>query len=781
MRIRSLETRNFGRLPDGRIEFSEGLTLVSGPNEAGKSFTIRAIYAALFDEASSSAKEREGWRKWGSDGIFEVSLEMEAGDGVIRLTRDLDKRKAVLEMPDGTELKDKKTVQKTIGALLGLPSLKSFQATACILQDAVRSVDAGDAGLKQLLEGQLAGAGKETEKLIKDLKKEIHKIKPPRAPGILGDLENERDDHAADLERLRGELGALIANKALLDQANRDLQDAGEEYKNLDKAYKGARQYRDADIAYEGASVAFNTAEQNLAEWNTAKTGAGEARKRLNEIGPKLQALAAQADLEAARQEQAALGERLSAWRKSTGAMQKLEKKLKSLAGIEGGDLLRARQLAGEIDIKRSTLFQQLFRVEVEAEKGVAFNISIDGSKFDGSPGEAHHTATVEFPGAGVVRMENVTAGVPELAANLADLQSEYAGLLAKYQAPDLAALEEMSHAYNEVAEDLDAERVKLTKALAGLSPEDLQAEVARSDERVAASQAARDALGQVFATEGDLAASRDNRSSLQREEGELKEALAGHTAILNHLGEENGLKAIRDKALGELAVARSKRDEVAMYACDAEGFASLETRHEDLSSKLAELRTTCDQLTFRVGEATVGEEDVARAEESLAEVEGKIARWEHRKRVFDIISEQIEASRQETLGQFAAGLEARMSEVLSRITDGKYSEVAVDGSLSVSVYSPEKGEWLEMGGDRSLSTGTQDQIFLAARIALLEEIAGKACPPLIMDDTFASFDDMGRKQRAFEVLATLSERNQILYFTCQECPDGLATINIGS
>ncbi len=129
--------------------------------------------------------------------------------------------------------------------------------------------------------------------------------------------------------------------------------------------------------------------------------------------------------------------------------------------------------------------------------------------------------------------------------------------------------------------------------------------------------------------------------------------------------------------------------------------------------------------------------------------------------------------------GRIAEGLELRMGEVLGRITGGKYSRVRIDGNLEVSVYSPEKDAYMEIKDDRSLWGGTRDQVFLAARIAFLELIAGGTHPPLLMDDTFCSFDDMGRKERAFEMLATLAERTQILYFTCQESPESLPILKL--
>ena len=71
------------------------------------------------------------------------------------------------------------------------------------------------------------------------------------------------------------------------------------------------------------------------------------------------------------------------------------------------------------------------------------------------------------------------------------------------------------------------------------------------------------------------------------------------------------------------------------------------------------------------------------------------------------------------------------------------------------------------------LSTGTVDQLFLAARLALLDIITGGCSPPVLLDDTFSNFDDMDRKERAFEILESIvAGEYQALYFTCHDVPD---------
>ena len=62
-------------------------------------------------------------------------------------------------------------------------------------------------------------------------------------------------------------------------------------------------------------------------------------------------------------------------------------------------------------------------------------------------------------------------------------------------------------------------------------------------------------------------------------------------------------------------------------------------------------------------------------------------------------------------------------------------------------------------------SDGTVDQLYLALRLAVAEELTPHA--PLVLDDALVRFDDQ-RLAAALEVLGEISQTRQILLFTCQ-------------
>ncbi len=63
------------------------------------------------------------------------------------------------------------------------------------------------------------------------------------------------------------------------------------------------------------------------------------------------------------------------------------------------------------------------------------------------------------------------------------------------------------------------------------------------------------------------------------------------------------------------------------------------------------------------------------------------------------------------------------------------------------------------------LSTGTQEQLYIALRLALSRVIADIVSVPILIDDGFVNFDPQ-RKQTMIALLQDIDQQQQIIYFT---------------
>jgi len=111
-------------------------------------------------------------------------------------------------------------------------------------------------------------------------------------------------------------------------------------------------------------------------------------------------------------------------------------------------------------------------------------------------------------------------------------------------------------------------------------------------------------------------------------------------------------------------------------------------------------------------------------------------------------------------------------STVFGDMTDGRYERIVVPADeTEIGVVRSGTSEFVPSS---ELSRGTQEQLYLSLRIALIEQLdeAGPGLP-VLMDDVLANFDP-GRKAGAVRALDELSRHRQIVFFTCHPETAGL-------
>lgn len=112
------------------------------------------------------------------------------------------------------------------------------------------------------------------------------------------------------------------------------------------------------------------------------------------------------------------------------------------------------------------------------------------------------------------------------------------------------------------------------------------------------------------------------------------------------------------------------------------------------------------------------------------------------------------------------APLLKRAGRVFSTLTGGSFVDLSLafdeEDRAHLAGVRPDGGR-VAVGG---MSTGTADQLYLALRVASVEDYLERAAPlPFVADDLFINFDDT-RAAAGMEVMARLAERTQVLFFT---------------
>ena len=160
-----------------------------------------------------------------------------------------------------------------------------------------------------------------------------------------------------------------------------------------------------------------------------------------------------------------------------------------------------------------------------------------------------------------------------------------------------------------------------------------------------------------------------------------------------------------------------------------------------------------------------------ATIEREITELQEEISRQEKFCAALDLALAVLEEASDEMQSSWGGELNDRVSEIFSQITGEKYSNVLVSKALSLS--AEEKGSFGQKDIE-ALSAGTKDQSYFALRLALCELIFGKNNAfPIFLDDSFERYDDK-RAKRAIEFLKEFSNKNQVLLFTCHKNFEGL-------
>ena len=108
-----------------------------------------------------------------------------------------------------------------------------------------------------------------------------------------------------------------------------------------------------------------------------------------------------------------------------------------------------------------------------------------------------------------------------------------------------------------------------------------------------------------------------------------------------------------------------------------------------------------------------------------------------------------------------------RASELFARLTAGSFTSLQPDfDEDGKEVLKGIRAGATQALSIEAMSSGTQDQLYLAIRIASLEAWLAKHEPiPLVLDDLLLNFDDE-RARATLQVLAALSQKTQVLFFT---------------
>jgi uncharacterized protein YhaN len=166
--------------------------------------------------------------------------------------------------------------------------------------------------------------------------------------------------------------------------------------------------------------------------------------------------------------------------------------------------------------------------------------------------------------------------------------------------------------------------------------------------------------------------------------------------------------------------------------------------------------RSTLAALDRREGAAAAAQEE----QDAVAEIAEAVERFSRDHVAARLLQAAIERYRAEHQNPIVE----RASRAFATLTGGQWSGIGINYDEDPPRLAASR-DGAHFGPD-ALSEGTRDQLFLALRIAAIEEHARRATPlPFIADDLFITFDE-ARTAAGFELLAELGVMTQVIVFT---------------
>ncbi|OPJ61677.1 ATP-binding protein [Clostridium oryzae] len=196
-----------------------------------------------------------------------------------------------------------------------------------------------------------------------------------------------------------------------------------------------------------------------------------------------------------------------------------------------------------------------------------------------------------------------------------------------------------------------------------------------------------------------------------------------------------------------------------------------LEANLNSVSSELIELEKRKQQIKYKL-DTESSALSLGSIEEEIIANKNKLVMLEEVNKNADIAKQTLTEAFNELQMNFGPKLNSCVSRIMKQITADAYSDIKVSDNYDMNVYDS-KDQWLKSA--EYLSGGTYDQLYFALRLGLIEIAFDTIKVPVILDDTFIQLDDR-RMANTINYLKKLADNRQVILFTCRKV-DSITTV----
>ncbi|MBQ8317470.1 MAG: AAA family ATPase [Lachnospiraceae bacterium] len=804
MILKSVECEQFAGLTDKEYKFSDGLNIVLGDNESGKSSMMDLIYNMFFKNIKLDSR---------SDGSFisnyfpnkvsgiqgdaiDGEISFETSEGVYKLKKEWEKNGGVcsLRTPDGTKLKDSEKINDILKDILGygagvyseivFPSQKrNSLAVESIMREVTKKKTADPLDdVKSELSATLNKAALETggvsiDKMEAELKNILHMYSArwdfdndmPEG-GVKRGIENKWSD---------AKTGAAEDGKqAIILKSYYDMKEIEQEQKRIVEAEKNVEYYNERLKKVTGE---LNAAEEKREQFNSIMAVLGQVSTLNDRVKDIETSIKEQKDAiatwpicidglnvleELKRKLEVTRLKEL--YNKVNAVKEQLDiknKELQSVSQVNPEDIRTVKTLQNTVNKLEGQLSGMNLVAKIKKLSDVAVDVKTasNGKSLSGNGDEYHITEAVDISIPGIIDMSIMPMGVDveQVKCELDTAKAGVAAVFMRYGVEDIDSLETMSAKYQQIKQEIDRLQEKIHITLNGSNWEEISNQASKlGDDVPTESQLLSD-----IATEckgGDLLetmASYRNKIAYYQDKYETMDKLQEvHKNTLSEL----------DKVKEKLASAGELPEE---YKCieDPDAYGLM------LKNNVTRLSEDREQMNNYLNNAIrdLGDNSSESLEELREQAEAKFKsgkktyeHWLNIYRKFFEVKENNKANPVEDIVD-------NFKRYLSIITNNKVSVREMKDDLGVRLSSDSHALTYDI-----LSDGTKETIALAFRLAMHKHLFPKGNGIIILDDPCTDMDPT-RTKKSCELIQEFAKDNQVIFVTCDDKYNGLMYGNV--
>ena len=778
MIIKNVSCTQFAGVRDRNISFTDGINIVCGKNESGKSTLVNLISRTLFQNAKLDKRKdkefvelyfpsaRKGSGIVGDFADGKITFETSAGTYTLSKEWGSDAR-CMLSTPDGM-IRDQNKISNILADVLlygeGVYSdmLFSSQRTNDVslqtILDASRKTDA-----KQEITNAVSQAFAESDGIPVDAIEQAILVKIDAIAGKHWDF--DRDAPARKTGRWATGLGEILKAYYRLEDAREALKTVSSLEQEADCATKDYMEQDAATQSAEAAYTRFNSFASRLAVQSERKKAMDRIQKDLDKITAVLSAWPNLTDaLEKAKALQLESVNRsvFDLWNSVAAARGELSEEDYTAANLPqpaSSEISDIRKSQREITRLENRLCGMNLNAAIRMLDGN--NVSIvslrTGEPVDVSDGIASITEAVKITVPGVMEMQLSPADVDvaSVGAQIARLKERIDEIFAKYNVDTLEDLESYVQKIDDAKAKIERVNGKIARLLGNISPEQLE-ESYRQAGTAHRPKAEIDAdILQVCG--------RTDISVFITKTGTVTD---GYEAEYGSIGELQAKAAELSAELEQTKASSADVEDIpAEYLRITDPDAHLNALQDDLKfrqdlreSALAKKSAAARALDiYKDDHPEACAETVEKAQRNYEEVKSLLHHWLHIHEVFRAQKAKIHDNPMEDIA-------AHFARYLSIISGGKVSSEFPDGDrLEMRIYSD--NHLLDYG---KLSEGTKETVSLAFRLAVLDHLFPEGGGVIVFDDPFTDMD-AERTAQSCKLIQDCATRHQVIFLTCNE------------